>query len=503
LCWPVLRFDHGAHFLKPATDHTGNGQYSQTYQYNAIGNITSTSRSGNYSYSSSGAASVRPHAVISTTGGYSYTYDANGNMLTRIELSGTQRYTYTQQWDVDNRLIAVTNTVTLTVTRFYYDGDGQRVKRVESKGGTTITTAYAGVIEVTISGTQRITQAYYLAGAQRVATRVITSTGSVVYYIHADHLGSASLTTDASGNKIGELRYMPYGETRYVWGSTPTDRRFTGQREEAALGSLYDYGARFYSPSPNRFISPDTIVPSPGNPQALNRYTYTLGNPLKYTDPTGHKEACGANGVDCERDQPPQPPTNHANDPLASYQQQSQRREVPTWKRNLAAILSAGAFGLDVTSLGLSSVGVLLEAIGLAGGLAIPDPGGAEVVGLAAAYKLYQPLNRAENDLGVVSFGMNFTADWLNGETYPERTELYPGVYATQLVLGQDTTVSLVAATAGYVPEPFLDSALNLAIAIYDYRRMNGDTPAVFQATVGVTDHGRYYMGIRPRKDRP
>ena len=41
-----------------------------------------------------------------------------------------------------------------------------------------------------------------------------------------------------------------------------------------------------------RFISPDTIVPEPGNPQALNRYSYTLNNPLKYTDPTGHNPAC-------------------------------------------------------------------------------------------------------------------------------------------------------------------------------------------------------------------
>ncbi len=29
---------------------------------------------------------------------------------------------------------------------------------------------------------------------------------------------------------------------------------------------------------------------SPGNPQSLNRYSYVLNNPLKYTDPTGHGE---------------------------------------------------------------------------------------------------------------------------------------------------------------------------------------------------------------------
>jgi hypothetical protein len=43
-----------------------------------------------------------------------------------------------------------------------------------------------------------------------------------------------------------------------------------------------------YSPVLARFLSADTMVPSPGNPQSLNRYAYTQNNPLKYTDPSGH-----------------------------------------------------------------------------------------------------------------------------------------------------------------------------------------------------------------------
>jgi RHS repeat-associated protein len=112
--------------------------------------------------------------------------------------------------------------------------------------------------------------------------------GGALYFLHGDHLGSATLTTDASGNRIGELRYTPYGVTRYEWGNTPTNRRYTGQRWEGF--GLYDYGARMYSPSWARFVSADVFVPDPPNPQSLNRYAYVLNNPLRYTDPTGHIE---------------------------------------------------------------------------------------------------------------------------------------------------------------------------------------------------------------------
>ncbi len=86
---------------------------------------------------------------------------------------------------------------------------------------------------------------------------------------------------------MGELRYKPYGETRTSAGSIPTDYRYTGQRQEESLG-LYQMGARWVDPALSRWLSADTIVPEPGNPQAFNRYSYVDSNPLRFVDPTGH-----------------------------------------------------------------------------------------------------------------------------------------------------------------------------------------------------------------------
>jgi RHS repeat-associated protein len=138
---------------------------------------------------------------------------------------------------------------------------------------------------------------YYYAGATRVAVRVRTgATGANdLYFLHSDHLGSTTVTTDLSQNIVGQQRYFAYGEPRWSSGALHTDRRFTGQREESGLGSLYDYNARYYSPYLNRWLQPDSIVPDAGNPQDLNRYSFVRNNPLKYTDPTGHYVCSGYN----------------------------------------------------------------------------------------------------------------------------------------------------------------------------------------------------------------
>jgi RHS repeat-associated protein len=56
---------------------------------------------------------------------------------------------------------------------------------------------------------------------------------------------------------------------------------------------LMDYNARFYDSSLGRFIQADTIVPELGSSQNINRYSYTLNNPCRYTDSTGHFPSIG------------------------------------------------------------------------------------------------------------------------------------------------------------------------------------------------------------------
>jgi RHS repeat-associated protein len=135
-------------------------------------------------------------------------------------------------------------------------------------------------------------------------------TGTLTY-LHGDHLGSTSLATDDEGEELYRRGYYPFGEERYAVGVAVTDYGFTGQREEAHI-DLIEMGARWYDPYLNRFVSPDSIVPNPANPQSYNRYSYVYNNPLVYVDPSGHAplvpydvcqqypQACGG--------QPPGPP---------------------------------------------------------------------------------------------------------------------------------------------------------------------------------------------------
>ena len=179
-------------------------------------------------------------------------------------------------YDAENRPISITTE--LGVTKFVYDGDGGRVMKIIGASTTT----YVGKLYECTDG-QCVK--YIFAGDQRIAMRRVNST--IVNYYHGDHLGSSSVITDTVGNKIQSLTYFPFGETRTQAGTVDVRHKYTGQEFDNST-DLYFYGARYYDPVLGRFISPDSQITLAYYPQDLNRYSYTVNNPLIYVDPSGH-----------------------------------------------------------------------------------------------------------------------------------------------------------------------------------------------------------------------
>ncbi|MFN8444224.1 MAG: RHS repeat-associated core domain-containing protein [Caldilineaceae bacterium] len=172
-----------------------------------------------------------------------------------------------------------------TNSTFTYDANGQRVKGVVNG----VTTVYInGVYEYQAGATTQ----YYEGNALR---RTGYETNNGVFYLLQDHLKSSSTIVPQNINFGTTERnyYLPFGGNRAAptGFSALTTKRFTGQYHEASLPGgegLSYYGARWYDAKLGRFLSADSVVPGPGNPQAFNRYSYVKNRPLIAVDPTGH-----------------------------------------------------------------------------------------------------------------------------------------------------------------------------------------------------------------------
>ena len=173
---------------------TGNGVYNLAF---------STGSTTNVSYSSREGANA-PQLLIETSTGPTNTPTATATAGPSPTPTNTGVATPTKTptpTATTSQLPTPTAPPAFQSASFVYDGDGNRVK---STFNGTITTYFAGAhYEVTGS---TITK-YYYAGTQRIAMR----TGSTLSYLVGDHLGSASLTTDAAGNKVSELRSFGSG----------------------------------------------------------------------------------------------------------------------------------------------------------------------------------------------------------------------------------------------------------------------------------------------------
>lgn len=232
-----------------------------------------------------------------------FCYDTAGNLLDQATCpSGNHTYVY----DGENRLVWTAG------YRYIYDGDGERVEKCAAAtsttpcptSGTNGTLYWKGVSSDTLDETDlsgNVLEEYTYFAGQRVARRDIST--NVVHYYFSDHLGSASVITDSSGNIQQESDYYPYGGELVITGGDPNHHKFTGKERDTESG-LDNFGARYYSSTMGRFMTPDwaarpVTVPYAkfGDPQTLNLYSYVENGPLNRIDADGHRDTTMGTGT--------------------------------------------------------------------------------------------------------------------------------------------------------------------------------------------------------------
>jgi RHS repeat-associated protein len=276
----------------------GSGDTAKTVGYDALGDITSKSDVGTYSYPASGSSSVQPHAVSGITGTVNgvvnptFTYDADGNMT-----AGDGR---TMTWTSFN--MAATVTEGTTSSAFVYDGNQARLQQcVPNCTSPTTTTTYfnesltGSMEERVVSGSTTTWHDYIKTDTGIVAELFTTSGTTTPYYFNGDHLGSTSVLTNASGAVTERDSYDAWGKRRNPNGTDNTAcsitstslRGYTGQEMMDPV-CLINLNARLYDPTVARVMSADPIVSDPMGAQGLNRYSYVENAPMSFTDPTGY-----------------------------------------------------------------------------------------------------------------------------------------------------------------------------------------------------------------------
>ena len=211
--------------------------------------------------------------------GQGYSYDKNGNVIQDVSDSNQVRQFI---FNGENKQTEVKDANGVSIGKYYYDGEGRRVKKF-------------------LFNTQETTVFVY-DGTGKLVAEYSTTPPPIpqIKYLTEDHLGTPRIITDAGGNVVARRDFMPFGEDVFVgvgarsandkYGANEVDvrQKFTGYEKDAET-DLDFAQARMFGSSLGRFTSPDPAMLSMNgnNPQSFNRYIYVMNNPLLYTDPLG------------------------------------------------------------------------------------------------------------------------------------------------------------------------------------------------------------------------
>jgi RHS repeat-associated protein len=281
---------------KIATDGGGNGQNP------IVG-------SNNYTFTPAYAGSAfnaSPHAPSSVaeqrsngTSTRTIAYDRDGNVTSA--LYGTTGRFIT--WTDTDRIRSMCNGTASNcapMTQALYASDGTRTHNKVTLGTTATETLYVNQ-HLTVRNGTLPTKHVYL-GDQRVASKMETNaTTNNTYWYHSDNIKNAQYVTTTGQLPVQHIEYYPSGEIWQEQNDTARLRSeiahataFTGKELDAS--GYYYFGARYYDPQIQMWLSPDPILasymkggPNGGvfKPANLGLYTYTWNNPVVLLDPNG------------------------------------------------------------------------------------------------------------------------------------------------------------------------------------------------------------------------
>lgn len=219
-----------------------------------------------------------------------FRYDAAGNLLNDEQ---GREYAY----NILNQLSSVASSDGHQISQYAYDARGRVVSQTVEDN--LLSLFYLGdKLSNELCGEQH-TSLHSLAPGLLV--RTVDCAGDQLHqFMLGNSQGSVieTLSTNTTNTRDKETRrYTPYGEDKSISDTAhynngqsilhPSPFGFNGERQDPVT-KLYPLGNgyRSYSPVLTRFASYDSA--SPFGDYGINGYSYCLGDPLNYRDPSGH-----------------------------------------------------------------------------------------------------------------------------------------------------------------------------------------------------------------------
>ncbi len=217
----------------------------------------------------------------SDTAGGTYGHDAQGRM--------TARPGRTMEWDSLGRLLKVRNASTSAVLSEYTYDALDRLREVTSSGTTTrfryvgLSTTVARIWDATAGGSVK----RYASGwhGELVGDFTNTSGNERTFMRNGHH--DITWIANSTGLPVRTIRYDPHGGVIGQAGSGSSALfRFQSSWRDPATGMSWVI-TRWYAPDMGRFISEDSLLGEPRNPDSRHRYAYAEGDPVDGWDPDG------------------------------------------------------------------------------------------------------------------------------------------------------------------------------------------------------------------------